>query len=202
MTGPDPRDRDDPEADAAPAAGDPPGATPRRRRLAWAAAAVAVVAIGALALTQGGSPDTAPGERGGLAPAFRLDNLQSGQPPVDLEALRGKPVIVNFWASWCTPCRREMPAFAEISEALGDRVAFVGVNNKDFRDSAVDFADKTGIRYPSGFDPKGRVALDYGVVGMPATMFISPDGRLLERRLGEISRDELQQTISRLYGIS
>ena len=121
---------------------------------------------------------------------------------MSLRALRGKPVVVNFWASWCVPCRKEMPAFAAVHASLGDKVAFVGVNNKDFRDSAIKFMEQTGVRYPSGFDPQGGVAARYGVVGMPVTVFISEDGTVLETRTGELIGDELEQTINRLFGVA
>ena len=121
---------------------------------------------------------------------------------MSLETLRGKPVVVNFWASWCVPCRREMPAFAALHASLGDKVAFVGINNKDFRDSALKFMEQAGVRYPSAFDPRGNIAARYGVVGMPATFFISGDGRVLDSRIGEINADDLRQTINRLYGIA
>ena len=180
-----------------------PDTTSRRRRVAWVALVlVGVAVVTALALTQGRTTTTRTANRSGAAPPFRLDNLQPGQAPVTLETLRGKPVVVNFWASWCVPCRKEMPGFEAVHKALGNKVAFVGVNNKDYRDSALDFVQKTGVTYPSGFDQSGRVAIDYGVVGMPTTVFISPDGQLLESRTGEISSDELQGTISRLFGVS
>ena len=104
---------------------------------------------------------------------------------MSLRAQRGKPVVVNFWASWCVPCRKEMPAFAAVHASLGDKVAFVGVNNKDLRDSAIKFMDQTGVRYPSGFDPQGDVAARYG-----------------ESRTGELIGDELQRTIHRLFGVA
>jgi|SRR5581483_6206553 len=183
---------------------DPTDTAFRRRRVIWVALiVVALAAVSALALTQGKTSDRGtPNAGGGTAPPFTLDNIRPGQPRVSLESMRGKPVVVNFWASWCVPCRREMPGFESVYEAVGDRVAFLGIDNKDFRDSALDFLRQTGARYPSGSDPAGDIAARYGVVGMPTTVFISTDGRLLERRLGEISSQDLRQTISRLYGVS
>ena len=168
-----------------------------------AGAVVAVALVFALAITQGRAGDSNGVARDGRpAPPFTLGNLQPGGPPVSLKALRGRPAVINFWASWCVPCRKEMPGFEATHQSLGERVTFVGINNKDFRDSALDFLKKTGVSYPSGFDPSGNVAAAYGVIGMPSTFFISDDGRLLESRTGEINLDELRATISRLFGIS
>ena len=182
----------------------PPGPASGRRRIVWVVLALLTVAgIGGLAMTQGRTTRARNGDASGrLAAPFTLENLHPGQPSVSLQAHGGKPVVVNFWASWCVPCRKEMPGFAATHEALGDKVAFIGIDNKDYRDSAREFASKMGVRYPSGFDPGGRVAADYGLIGMPTTVFISADGRLLESRTGEISSDELRRTISRLFGVS
>ena len=183
---------------------DEPATAPKRRRLIRVVLVVAALAaVTGLALTQGRVTERRSADGGGgTAAPFNLENIRPGEPAVSLESMRGKPVVVNFWASWCVPCRREMPAFEAVSEAVGDRVAFVGINNKDYRDSALRFLNQTGARYPSGFDPRGTIAARYGVVGMPVTLFISRDGRLLERRVGEINREELEQTISRLFGVT
>lgn len=194
--------------DVASTTAQPNAASNRRRVGAVGLIAVAVAAVTALALTQGRAADRGSTGKGGdaaggaAAAPFTLENVRPGEDPVALEALRGKPVVVNFWASWCVPCRREMPAFESVYEAVGDRVAFLGVNHKDYRNSALDFLRQAGTRYPSGFDPAGTVATRYGIVGMPTTLFISGDGRLLEQRPGEISSEELRQTISRLYGVT
>jgi cytochrome c biogenesis protein CcmG/thiol:disulfide interchange protein DsbE len=176
----------------------------KSRRIIWVSvAALAVATVFALAMAQGRTSGSHNVDRGGKsATPFTLENLRPGQPPLSLQGLRGKPVVVNFWASWCGPCRREMPAFEATHESLGDKVTFVGIDNKDFRDSALEFLEKTGVRYASGFDPHGNVAANYGVIGLPVTFFISEDGRVLESTTGEINRDELKETISRLYGVS
>ena len=137
----------------------------------------------------------------GPAPLFVLENLREGGPSVSLADLRGRPTIVNVWASWCVPCRREMPILAALHEEVGDRVAFAGVNHQDERAAALAFVEETEVGYPSGFDPEGTVSRDYAMFGIPTTVFISPDGWILEQRTGEMDRAELEAAISRLFGV-
>lgn len=137
----------------------------------------------------------------GPAPAFALDNLIEGEPRVALEDLRGRPVVLNFWASWCVPCRREMPVLASAHRRVGDTVAFVGVNHQDNRSAALDLAAATGVAYDSGFDPHGRVARSYSLFGLPTTVFISSEGDVLERHTGELSREQLGAALARVFGV-
>lgn len=191
---------DAPEVNAVP---ELPDRRRSRRWTAWLGFVVLVAVVGGLAIAQGrrsGVRSTA--RPPASATSFTVPSVRPGQPDLSLEPLRGRPVVINFWASWCVPCRREMPSFAAIHAALGDRVTFLGIDNRDFRDAALDFLDKTGVRYASGFDPKGVVASRYGVIGMPTTVFIAPDGTVLETRSGELSGEALKQTISRLYSVS
>jgi cytochrome c biogenesis protein CcmG/thiol:disulfide interchange protein DsbE len=135
----------------------------------------------------------------GPAPLFDLENVRVGEPRVSLAEVAGRPALINVWASWCTPCRREMPALAAAHRRFGDRVAFLGVNHQDARDLAVELLDETRVTYPSGYDPDGSVARDYGLFGMPTTIFVAADGELLERRTGEMTLPELESTIERLF---
>jgi len=186
------------EQEAAPAR----PARPGRRRWLWIGGGVAVVA----ALVAGGlvfgTPDETGGggRAGGPAAAIELPRLD-GEGTVSLAALRGRPVVVNFFASWCIPCRKEMPAFQAVAERVGDRVAFLGVDHQDDRKGALALVADTGIRYPSGYDPDGEVARAYGLFGMPTTLFVAPDGTLLETHTGELSRDDLERALQRHFGI-
>ena len=182
------------------------GATPpagrRRRRRRVLIAAVAVVCL--LAAWLGGgtnTPTTAAVGRGKAAPAFQLQNLIEGQPAVSLTGFIRTPVVLNFWASWCVPCRTELPAFASAADDLRDNVAFVGIDNTDSRDAAIDLATASHLNYPSGFDPSGKVASGYGLFGMPTTYFISADGKILGTHTGQLSSRTLRDTISRLFGV-
>ena len=175
---------------------------PRSLRLA-AAGVVVVMVVVAVGLTTG--PDGsggAPVDTGATrkAPTFSVPDLRDPAAKVELTAYAGRPVVLNFWASWCVPCRREMPAFQAVHRQLGDDVAFVGINHLDGRTPARDLLAETGVTYPSGHDPEGKVAAAYGLKGMPSTVFVSPSGQLLATRTGEMSRSELVETIEKLFG--
>ena len=180
----------------------PVGRTPRRWKV-WAAVGAASAALGVLALVLATTgSDTAPSSStagGDRAPAFRLSDVRDETAFISLDDFRGRPVVLNFWASWCVPCRKEMPALQEVSEEAQDRIAFVGVNHQDNRGEALAFLAETGARFPAGFDPEGGTAAAYGLYGMPTTIFISPDGRILERHRGEISKAQLRRNIERLF---
>ncbi len=171
------------------------------RRLRWwplivvaGAAAVAVV----LASPKGSGDATTGGGR--LAPAFELPDLMDPGRTVSLAQFAGSPVVVNFWASWCVHCRKEMPAFQAVSERLEGTVAFVGVNHQDGKSGARDLLDETGVTYASGYDPDGSVARLFALFGLPSTVFISADGRVVGKRTGEMSESDLEDEIERLFG--
>ena len=188
--------------------GDPPSGEDRsawrghRRLLAFSLSALLAGARVAGGVTSGGSRrgSALVARASGPAKDFTLDNLQPAQAPVSLASLRGRPVVVNFWASWCVPCRKEMPALEAVDRQGRGRVAFVGVNDQDGRRAALEFVAETQVSYPSGYDPEGKVAASYGLFGLPTTLFISAQGRLLERRTGAITQQELRTTIARLFG--
>lgn len=137
---------------------------------------------------------------GGRAAAIELPDVREGAPAVSLAALSGKPVVMNFFASWCAKCARELPAFQAVAQETGGEVAFVGIDHLDSRRAAQELLEQTGVDFPAGYDPDGTVARAYGLRGMPTTVFISARGHILERRTGEMSGAELRQTIERLFG--
>ncbi|MGH3442690.1 MAG: TlpA family protein disulfide reductase, partial [Nitriliruptorales bacterium] len=174
------------------------------RRILWAAVAVVVVAT-TLAWWAGGAPTTST-ERlasgpAGPAPDFRLEDLRDPQATVSLADYSGRPVVVNFWASWCPPCRKEMPALEAAYRKVKGRVAFVGVNHQDARDDALALLDDAGVTYRSGYDPNGNVAPEYGLFGMPTTVFVSADGEILERITGAMTEDRLLETIESVFDV-
>lgn len=136
------------------------------------------------------------------APDFELE-LMGSDETLTLEELRGKIVVLNFWASWCGPCREEMPALQQSSESSGDDVVFVGVGAKNDKDADAEaFAEEFGITYPIGRDTKGgdslagQIEKDYGVVGYPATFFISPDGNINQIVFGALEIEDLEEYIA------
>jgi cytochrome c biogenesis protein CcmG/thiol:disulfide interchange protein DsbE len=128
--------------------------------------------------------------------------VREGEPAVSLQRFRGRPVVLNFFASWCTPCQRELPAFQRAAQRYDGRVAFVGVTfNERLPADARDMLDRAGVRYPAAFDAKSEVAVDYGLRGMPTTYFISADGQLLERAEKELTENQISDILGRLFDV-
>ena len=175
----------------------------RRRRWWWwlLAGTVLVVAAVVVSVTTDDSLGKVPGTTRltGEAKTFSLDDVRAGRPPVTLEGLRGKPVVLNFFASWCGPCIRELPALQAMSERYKGKVQFIGITFNDRREAAKGVLDRSGVTYPAAFDPRSDVAVDYAVRVMPTTFFIGADGNLVERKDGEISEVQLRTVIDRLF---
>ena len=116
---------------------------------------------------------------------FTLALFDGGR--LTLSEFEGRPVVLNFWASWCTPCRDEAPALERAWQTYRDRgVAFVGVNIQDTDDAARAHLREFGATFPNGPDPSGAITVDYGVIGLPVTFFVSGDGVIERRWVGAI----------------
>ena len=106
---------------------------------------------------------------------------------------RGRVVMIDFWASWCPPCREEAPVLAQVyNEYRGRGVEFVGVNLWDNAGDADVFLQQQGHGYPNGVDEGGRIAIGYGVRGIPEKFFISRDGRIVRKFSGPLTEDRLR----------
>jgi cytochrome c biogenesis protein CcmG/thiol:disulfide interchange protein DsbE len=129
---------------------------------------------------------------------FTLERLD-GKGDLALESLRGKTVVLNFWASWCGPCRDEMPLLQQGSERWrGKNVVFVGVDVKDFRRDARSFLERFGVTYANVYDGKGSTIGRYGVTGYPETYFIDAAGKIRYRIAGPVEdADDLDEGIER-----
>ena len=122
---------------------------------------------------------------GFFAPDFSLESA-TGET-VTLSELRGQPVLVNLWASWCGPCRAEMPAMQRVYERYRDQgfvILAVNVTNQDSRAAALAFYEELGLSYPLLFDVDGSVSAAYQLRALPSSFFILPDGRIQEVVIG------------------
>jgi thiol-disulfide isomerase/thioredoxin len=108
---------------------------------------------------------------------------------------RGRPLVVNFWASWCAPCVTEMPDIEAVHQASGDRVAFVGLSTDFRRSDATAMADKTGVTYDLGYDPDEQIVRRFLTVGLPVTVFVRADGTIATVHSGPLSEDELRDLV-------
>jgi peroxiredoxin len=146
-----------------------------------------------------GSSGSAPAgaAEGAAAPSFTFTTFDGRQ--ISLADFSGRGVVLNFWASWCVPCREEMPYFDKIARASKDRdVAFLGLALLDDEASSRAFLKEVGVSYPTGPDPSNDIARSYQVLGLPMTIFIRPDGTVARRWPGPISEAQLQEFIREL----
>ena len=131
------------------------------------------------------------------APAFAMP-LYAADSTLSLEGLRGTPVVLNFWASWCLSCRDEARVLEAGWQKHGPGVAFVGIAVNDEDGPAKAFIRQFGKTYHLGSDVDGSVAVDYGLYGVPETFFIGRDGRILSRHIGPLSEADLERRIAEL----
>jgi peroxiredoxin len=134
------------------------------------------------------------------APTFTVPALFDGKPAVDLSAYRGKPVIVAFWASWCYPCRSELPQLRKLQQKYArDGLKVVGVSFQDIDGDGRRFAKQVGITgWPLGFDSTGAIAKTYGVREVPQTFYIDRDGRLRLRVYSTEPDAKLDQNVQKI----
>jgi cytochrome c biogenesis protein CcmG/thiol:disulfide interchange protein DsbE len=150
--------------------------------------------------------------RAARAPGFSLEVLTAGALPPRLEHalgaslrreklalsdLRGTPIVLNLWASWCTPCREEAPRLQAAWAGLGRRgVLFLGLDIQDLRGDAQDFIDRYGATYPSVREPGREIANSFGATGIPETYFIDRRGRVVGHVIGVVSARQLNEGAS------
>jgi cytochrome c biogenesis protein CcmG/thiol:disulfide interchange protein DsbE len=114
--------------------------------------------------------------------------------------LGGRPLVLNVWASWCIPCRKEMPAFQSVYAQARGTVGFLGVDFLDEEGAARRLVAETKVTYPLAADPKGTQVTKFGVTALPTTLFFSADGLLRGRSFGELSANRLRAAIRRYLG--
>jgi cytochrome c biogenesis protein CcmG, thiol:disulfide interchange protein DsbE len=154
--------------------------------------AALVVAMAVVAACSGGSDD-----EGVVLPDLTLGRFDTVSETVELSSLRGSPAVINFFGSYCAPCVREMPALERAHQQLGDRVRFVGINTSDFDEqAAASLIEDTGITFEVLVDPQGDLLAAVESSVMPTTLFVNADGAIVERHVGELTEDEIVDTIT------
>ena len=134
---------------------------------------------------------------GDTLPALSLPCLVPGED-VALDDLGDRPVLVNLWASWCGPCREEMPRLQEAYERDGDRVGFLGVNTEDTPSAAASLLADLFVTYASVVDREKQLLTELGAPGLPVTLAVTADGRILDRQIGQASAERLDELVSLL----
>jgi cytochrome c biogenesis protein CcmG/thiol:disulfide interchange protein DsbE len=161
----------------------------RRRLIICLAVLAAIGALVGLELV-GSSSSERVGRR-----APRLPTGVLVPPAATLASLRGEPAAINFWASWCEPCREEAPALERLARSLGNGARIVGVNWDDGNSEARAWIEKYGWTFPNLRDGEGTVGRDYGLRGLPATFIVDAHGRIADVLLGPQSESSLREAL-------
>lgn len=134
---------------------------------------------------------------GRAAPEFTLLEVTSGRP-VSLEQLRGKPAVINFWATWCGPCYDEHPVLVANARSLQPQIQFLGVVFQDSETKIQQFLNERGSAYPTVIDQAGKTAIAYGVGGVPETFFLDARGTIVAKYSGALSSETLRENLEKI----
>lgn len=134
------------------------------------------------------------------APDFTLSPANSPSHTIKLNQYIGHPVVLNFFASWCIPCKTELPEFATLSKLDAGKVQFIGVDENDTRAAGESILHQTGVGYPAVFDGSGQLELPYHLIGLPTTLFIDSKGIVVEEVAGQITPTMLSTNIAKIMG--
>lgn len=133
---------------------------------------------------------------GHLAPDFTLTDLD-GQN-ISLSSFRGKSVLLNFWATWCPPCRQEMPELQEFHRRYGEQITLVGINWGEDADTVREFLAQSGVSYRNILDRNGTTFVLYGLTGIPESFFIDPEGYIRGAWIGPLTVEQIVKGFARL----
>jgi cytochrome c biogenesis protein CcmG/thiol:disulfide interchange protein DsbE len=153
----------------------------------------AMVAIAGLVVAACGSGDAPIGDAGETLPDVSIEPLAGGEA-ISLADIGG-PAVVNLWATWCVPCRTEIPDFEEVHRARSDEVRFVGVNIGEDAERAAEFLDEVGATYDQFLDPQGFAQTGLAAASLPTTIVIDADGVVTTRHIGPLDQDGLDEAI-------
>ncbi|MDP9193659.1 MAG: redoxin family protein [Acidobacteriota bacterium] len=158
---------------------------------------IAAVLLGVLFVGLGKNPNEIRSPLiGKPAPTFALREVGTGRS-VDLGELKGRPVVLNFWATWCGPCWEEHPILVANAKMLPD-VQFLGVVFQDSEEKILGFLQQRGSSYPTVVDDKGKTAIAYGVGGVPESFFLDANGVIVAKYSGPMSSDILQENLRKV----
>jgi len=166
------------------------------RRLLWLIPLIALFALAAIGLFRARPP----AQLGKTAPAFSLPSLHDPNRSIAVRALRGRVLVMNFWASWCDPCKQEAPFLAAAAKAHPD-IEFLGVQILDGRNEGTRYEHRYGIPYESVRDARGSVAKTYGVTGVPETVFVDRRGNVVGKYIGALDRKTLAGILDDLVSL-
>ena len=154
----------------------------------WLRCVCAVVVLAPMLVASASAAPALAPWGGGPAPALTLKSLEGGAQ--NLGAYRGKVVLINFWATWCEPCRLEMPSIQRLRDRLGPKgLAVLAVNVDEPEARVREFIKKTGLDLPIVMDPNKTVTRDWGVRFLPVSFIVGPDGRVRYRVVGDLDWD-------------
>jgi thiol-disulfide isomerase/thioredoxin len=163
-------------------------------------AGVAIVATACSSAAESGVISSTVPSNVEIAPSFSVPTSDGGEFSLaEHMANDGRPIFLNLWASWCFPCREEMPAIDRSAQEF-PKVAFIGVSVQDSRSDAEAFAEEIGVTYLLGFDEQDAVDGAYEPLGLPASYLISSDGIILERIFGKVTEEDLAEKFATHFG--
>jgi cytochrome c biogenesis protein CcmG, thiol:disulfide interchange protein DsbE len=169
----------------------------RQHRIASAMLGICLAAAVAAGLVAATSGSASPPPR---AAGFTVTALGQAGQHISLSEYAGRPVVLNFFASWCAPCRQETPMLARFYRTERAKVPVIGLDENDSAAAAQKFATQSGVTYPVGFDPGVQAANAYGVIALPQTFFLNASHHIVKRVFGALTMKELTAGMSEITG--
>ena len=171
----------------------------RRRQLGFALLGLAAIALVAAFLLVG--DDDEPGAAGG-SDFHQIELTTLDGEPLDFAQFEGTPVIVNFFASWCGPCRAEMPVLDALHREWDGRVVVIGLDPSDGIDAARRFVEETGATFPTALDQDAVLLERFDGFGMPTNVFVDAGGNVVDSWVGELTEAEFRERVDEFFGVS